>query len=60
MLRYSSAEAWFMGPGSSSNQRNFGNNPAGKSYVLNGVKCTGSESSIHKRMLVELFLLQNS
>jgi len=46
MLGYSSAEAWFKGPGSSRNLHNFGNNPSGSSYVLDDLRCTGAESSI--------------
>ena len=45
MLGYSSAEAWFLGPGWDIGN-NFGNNPSGSSYVLDNVKCTGNESSI--------------
>ena len=45
MLGYSSAEAWYKGPGASSGH-NFGNNPRGNSFVLDDLKCTGVESSI--------------
>merc|ERR1711971_944339 len=48
MLGYSSAEAWFHGPGSggSDQKHNFGSNPSGRSYVFDNLKCAGSESSI--------------
>ena len=40
MLGYPSAEAWWRGP------HNFGNNPSGDKFVLDNLKCAGSELSI--------------